>query len=109
LLAGRTLLRCRQSAPSSECGLLGSRRQELFEKSFACLQCYLSQIYPVQIEQIERVIDELRDAVLAENVLHRLEVSRAVCIERDDLAIEDGLLDGQLGGGCGEVRQVLGP
>ena len=68
------------------------------QQAFAVFERDVQQRSPVEIQEVEGLIDEAPDAALAEFRLEEREVRTAVVVERDDFTIDDGLRRGDPAG-----------
>src|SRR5262249_46708716 len=83
----------------------GRRAQQRGERLLALQQRGIAQVAAVQKEQIEQVVGQLGRAALVQRVLKRLETRAPLRVQRDDLAVEERLLDlERLEGGRGPAK-----
>jgi hypothetical protein len=84
-------------------------RQQAFERALAFDQRCGAQVVPVEIEQIERVVDQLAGAFLSELPAQRLEIRQAGGSEHGGLAVDDQVTRGERFGGARDRPELLGP
>ena len=82
------------------------RPKHALEQALAVLEGDVEQQPPVEVQQIERLVDEVRGVLLARPFLEEAEVGAARVIERDDLAVDDRLLGVDPGRRSQESREV---
>ena len=83
--------------------------QQAFEDGLAALERQVARVVPVEVQQVER---EIRQRVLRTFLKRGLQIGEAgasLGVEDHDLAIEDGIVDGKLGGGFGDISHAMRP
>ncbi len=84
----------------------GMLPQHALEQAFAVLERDVQQRPPVQVEEVERLVDEPGRTLLTEFRLEQAEVGTSVLIKGDDLPVDDRLLGFDPAWRADKVREV---
>src|ERR1700751_3542753 len=84
-------------------------RKESLEQFFALNERCGRQVAPVQVQQIENVVKEIRRGVLFQRILQELEVGDAVCVKRDNFAVKEGVVYFELSCRIGQRLETVRP
>ncbi|MGC4097029.1 MAG: hypothetical protein QM706_07930 [Nitrospira sp.] len=69
----------------------------------------MAKIDPVEIQQIEQIVDKTTFQSAVEGILQRLETHRAIRFHHHDFSIQPGLFHRQLSRGSGLLPELDGP
>ncbi len=83
--------------------------QQGLQPPLAFQQGQVAQVLAIERQQVEDVILQTIAAAMAQLVLQGLEAGGALVVERDDLAVEHGRLDAQLGQVVGQGLELRRP
>ncbi len=82
------------------------RPEHALEQALAVLERDVEQQPAIEVEQVERLVDEVRGALVAGPLLEQAEVGATGVVEGDDLAVDDRLLGVDPGRRSQEPREV---
>src|SRR5690606_13276223 len=84
-------------------------REKLFQHALARLELDIRQIMAAQVRQVEHLVDQTLGAIRGQRFLQLPEAARAVRLQRDELAVEQRLIDTEIGERVDECREARRP
>jgi hypothetical protein len=83
--------------------------EQAFEEGLPPLERQVAQVVAVEVEQVEGVVGERVRRALLKRSLQIGEAASSLLVEDDHFAVENGAVDGELGGGFCNVAHAMGP
>src|SRR5690606_11819609 len=83
--------------------------EQLLQYALAAFELDVREVVAAQVRKVEYLVDQTRRAIRGEGLLKLPKAARAVRLQRDELAVEQRLIDIEIGQRLDQHRETCGP